>query len=63
MWVVFRTWTTDLSNEIRVSNNGPYEEAVVCDLSPLLHAGCAQVKVHLVVFTGNGRQVKVLHAI
>lgn len=56
-------WTTDLCDEIRVSNNGTYEETVVRDLSPLLHAGCTEVEVHLVVLTGDGRQVKVLHAV
>lgn len=62
-WILSSTLTTDLCNEIWVSNNGPYEEAVVCDFNPLLHTRCTKVKVHLVVFAGNSCQVKVLHAV
>lgn len=46
-----------------MANNGPYEEAVVCDFGPLLHAGGAEVEVHLVVGTGDGGQVEVPHAV
>lgn len=52
-----------LCNEVRVADNGTYEEAIVCDFSALLDTGSAQVEVHLVVGTGNSRQVKVPHAI
>jgi hypothetical protein len=46
-----------------VTDDGPDKEAVVCDLCAHLHTGSAQVKVHLVVGTGNGGQGKVTHAV
>lgn len=53
----------NLCNEIRVADNGSYEESVVCDLSPLLHPSGAEIKLHLVVGAWYGRQVKVPHAV
>lgn len=53
----------NLRNEIRVADNGSYEESVVCDLSPLLYPGRAEIKLHLVVAARHGRQVKVPHAV
>lgn len=53
----------DLCNEIRVADNGSYEESVVCDLGPLLHPSRAEIKLHLVVGARNGSQVKVPHAV
>lgn len=43
-------------------HDGADEEAVVCGLGARLHLGSTQVEVHLVVGTGDGRQVEVAHA-
>lgn len=41
--------------------DGSDEEPVVSHLQPFLHLGGSQVKMHLMVGTGHGRQVKVAH--
>lgn len=46
-----------------MADNSSYEEAVVCDFSPLLYTSSAEVEVHLVVGTWNGCQVKIPHAV
>lgn len=46
-----------------MTDNGSYEETVVCDLGPLLHPSRAEIKLHLVVGARNGSQVKVPHAV
>lgn len=52
-----------LGDEVGVADDGPYEEAIVCDLRALLHARGPQVLVHLVVGAGHGRQVEVAHTV
>ncbi len=46
-----------------MADDGPYKEAVICDLGALFHTGSSQVQVHLMVGTGDGRQCKVTHAV
>lgn len=52
-----------LGDKVRVSDDGAHEEAIVRDLCPRLHAGGAQVQVHLVVGAGHGPQGEVTHAV
>lgn len=49
----------NLGDQVRVPDDDPDEEPVVCDLCALLHSGSTQVQVHLVVGTGQGGHVKV----
>lgn len=42
-------------------DDGADEEPVVCHFCTFLHLGSAQVKMHLVVGTGHGLQIKIAH--
>lgn len=46
-----------------MADDGTHEEAIVRDLGAHLHAGGAQVQVHLVVGTRDGGERKVTHAV
>lgn len=52
-----------LGDEVWVADDGAHKEAVVCDLGAHLHAGGAQVQVHLVIGTRDGGERKVAHAV
>lgn len=54
---------THLGNQVRVANDGPHEEAVVCHFGAHLHTGRTQVEVHFVVGARDGGQGKVAHAV
>lgn len=52
-----------LRDQIRVADNGPHKETVVCNLCAHFHTGCTQVQVHLVVGARDGGQGKIAHAV
>lgn len=53
--------TLYLSDQVRVPDDGTDEEPVICHFCAFLDSGSAQVKVHLVVGTGHGSEIKVAH--
>lgn len=56
-----RPVTFYLCNQVWVPDDGADEEPVVCHFCTFLHLGSAQVKMHLVVGTGHGLQIKIAH--
>jgi len=54
---------THLGNQIRMPDDSPHEEPVVCHFCSHFNFGCSQVEVHFVVGTRDGSEIKVPHTV